>query len=182
MNERQVNIVEVGMRDGLQNEAALLPTADKIQFIDRLIAAGIRQIEVGSFVRPDLIPALADTAEVMQGITRQPNVRYIALVPNRKGMERAVATQTPTVAVFTAATESFTKHNINMTIAESLAQARDVIDEAKQHQIDVRGYVSVAWKCPYEGKVATAKVVEVAAALADLSCYEISLGDTIGAA
>lgn len=177
-----VNIVEVGMRDGLQNESSILPTQDKITFIHRLIAAGVRQIEVGSFVRPDLIPALADTADVMQGIERDPAVRYIALVPNLKGMERAVATKTPTVAVFAAATEDFTKHNINMTIAESLTKARAVLEEAKQHNIAVRGYVSVCWKCPYEGDVALEKVVEVAAALHEMGCYEVSLGDTIGAA
>lgn len=179
---QHLRIVEVGLRDGLQNEAAILPTAQKIAYIERLVAAGAREIEIGSLVRPDRVPQLADTAAVMAGITRDPGVRYIALVPNAKGMTRALAVHVPTVAVFTAASEAFTHNNINMTIAQSLVAARAVADMAVAHGVAVRGYVSTCWVCPYEGPVGPARVLDVARDLLAMGCYEVSLGDTIGAA
>lgn len=182
MDAQHLRLVEVGMRDGLQNEVAILPTARKIAFIAQLVAAGVREIEVGSFVRPDRVPALADTAAVMAGIARDPDVRYIALVPNAKGMTRALAAHVPTVAVFTAASEAFTHNNINMTIAQSLAAAHAVADMAHVHGVAVRGYASTCWVCPYEGPVDVARVLDVARDLLAMGCYEVSLGDTIGAA
>ena len=175
-----VKIYEVGPRDGLQNEKKLLDTAVKVELIDRLSAAGLQYIEASSFVSPKWVPQLADAAEVFARITRAPGVTYSALVPNEKGMLGARAAKVPEIAVFTAASESFTQKNINCTIAESLERFRPVMAEARERDIRVRGYVSTVIACPYQGDIEPAAVADVAAALLDLGCYEISLGDTTG--
>src|SRR3954470_19664194 len=153
-----VTIVEVGPRDGLQNEKAVVPTAAKIAFINRLSATGLPVIEATSFVSPKAIPQLADAAEVFSRIDRAPGVRYPVLVPNLRGMERALSVGVQEIAVFTAASESFTKANINMTIADSFAAFAPVIAAAREHGVRVRGYVSTAFGCPYEGAVPPARV------------------------
>ncbi|HYK84250.1 MAG TPA: hydroxymethylglutaryl-CoA lyase [Ktedonobacteraceae bacterium] len=177
-----VRIVEVGPRDGLQNEKALIPTPQKIQFINMLADAGLPVVEATSFVSPRAIPQLSDATEVMTGITQLPTVQYPVLVPNIKGMERALAAGVRAVAVFTAASESFTRHNINATIAESLANSRPVVQLAQQEGVSVRGYISTVFGCPYEGDVAPEKVVSVTESLMEMGVSEISLGDTIGVA
>ncbi len=177
-----VRIVEVGPRDGLQNEKARVPTAQKIQFIQMLAEAGLPIVEATSFVSPRAIPQLSDASEVMAGLTRLPGTHYPVLVPNLKGMERALAAGVRSIAVFTAASESFTRHNINATIAESLANFRPVVALAKQEGIAVRGYISTVFGCPYEGKVEPRQALSVARALLDLGVDELSLGDTIGVA
>ena len=177
-----VHIVEVGPRDGLQNEKALIPTAQKIQFINMLADAGLPVVEATSFVSPRAIPQLSDATEVMQGITRFPTTQYPVLVPNLKGMERALAAGVRAIAVFTAASESFTRHNINATIAESLANFQPVVKLAQQEGVTVRGYISTVFGCPYEGYVAPEKVLAVAQALVEMGIGELSLGDTIGVA
>lgn len=179
---RRVRLVEVGPRDGLQNEPDKVPTVDKIAYIDLLTQAGLRDIEVTSFVRPARVPQLADAAEVFEGIFHRDGVRYSALVPNRKGLENALAAGVRSIAVFTGATESFTRRNINMTIAESLDRFGEVVRVALAEGIEVRGYVSVCFGCPYEGAVDPGRVVQVAEALIGLGCYEVSIGDTIGVA
>ena len=177
-----VRIVEVGPRDGLQNEKAHIPTAQKIQFINLLSEAGLRDIEATSFVSPRAIPQLSDAGAVMAGITRYTDVAYPVLVPNRKGMERALAAGVRAVSVFTAASESFTRHNINATIAESLENFRAIIELAQQEQVPVRGYISTVFGCPYEGVVEPHRVLSVAQALLVMGVVELSLGDTIGVA
>lgn len=179
---QRVTVVEVGPRDGLQNEPGVISTADKIRFIDLLSDAGFPYIEATSFVSPKAIPRLADAAEVMAGITRRPGTRYTALVPNRKGMERALAAGVDEVAVFTAATESFTQRNINTTIAGSIENFRPVVAMARERGIPVRGYISVVFGCPYEGAVPVASVVRVAEQLLALGVAQLSFGDTIGVA
>lgn len=179
---RSVRIVEVGPRDGLQNEKALIPTEQKIQFINLLAKAGLPVVEATSFVSPRAIPQLSDASAVMAGITRLPATSYPVLVPNLKGMERALAGGVRAVAVFTAASESFTCHNINATIAESLANFRPVVALAQQEGIPVRGYISTVFGCPYEGAVAPRQVLTVAQALLEMGIEELSLGDTIGVA
>jgi len=176
----EVRIVEVGPRDGLQNEKALLPAAAKIALIDRLSATGLRSIEATSFVSPKWVPQLADAAEVYAGIARRPGVRYPVLVPNAQGYERARAVGVDEIAVFTAASEAFNRKNINASIAESLQRFAPVIERAQADGVAVRGYVSTVLGCPYQGEVPVADVVRVAQALHALGCYEISLGDTIG--
>jgi len=171
--------VEVGARDGLQNETQVVPTPVKVSLIDRLVAAGLRTIEAGAFVHPKRVPQMADTAEVLAGIARRPGVRYPVLVPNETGMARALAAGADEVAVFAAASESFSQHNINCSIAESLARFAPVM-AAAAHGVLVRGYVSCVLGCPYEGEIAPQQVAEVAERLAGMGCYEISLGDTIG--
>jgi isopropylmalate/homocitrate/citramalate synthase len=178
----RVTVVEVGPRDGLQNEKGVVATADKIRFIDLLSAAGYPVIEATSFVSPKAIPQLGDAAEVMAGITRRPGIRYTALVPNRKGMERALAAQVDEVAVFTGASESFVQHNINTSIAGSIENFRSVVEMARAAGMRVRGYVSTAFGCPYEGAVAPAAVLSVTEQLLALGVDEISIGDTIGVA
>ncbi len=178
----RVTIVEVGPRDGLQNEKGVITTADKIQFIDLLSDAGFPVIEATSFVSPRAIPQLADAAEVMAGITRRPGVRYTALVPNAKGMERALAAGLREVAVFTGASETFVQHNINMSIAGSIESFRPVLEMARAAGVRVRGYISTAFGCPYEGAVAPEAVKRVAAMLLELGVDELSIGDTIGVA
>ena len=177
-----VRIVEVGPRDGLQNEKALVPTLQKIQFIHMLAEAGFPVVEATSFVSPRAIPQLSDATEVMRGITQLPTTQYPVLVPNIKGMERALAAGVRAVAVFTAASESFTRHNINATIAESLTNFRPVVQLAHQEGVTVRGYISTVFGCPYEGYVAPEKVLSVAQALLEMGISELSLGDTIGVA
>ena len=176
----KVRMVEVGPRDGLQNEGEILPAAVKIALIDRLSATGLAVIEATSFVSAKWVPQMADGAEVMAGITRRPGTSYPVLVPNLKGFEAAMAAKAEEVAVFAAASESFSQRNINCSIAESLARFAPVVSAAKSAGIKVRGYVSCVLGCPYEGEVAPQKVAEVALRLAKMGCYEISLGDTIG--
>lgn len=176
----KVRIVEVGPRDGLQNEAGVVPAAVKIELINRLADAGLQAIEATAFVSPKWVPQMADNAEVMAGIQRKRGVAYPVLVPNLKGFEAALAAGAGEVAVFGAASEAFSRKNINCSIAESLARFEPVAQAAKQHGLRIRGYISCVAGCPYQGAVAPAAVAEVAAALYRMGCYEISLGDTIG--
>jgi len=175
-----VRIVEVGPRDGLQNEKTLVPTPAKIELIDRLGATGLSTIEATSFVSPKWVPQLADAADVFTGITRKAGVRYPVLVPNELGYERARAVGADEVAVFTAASEAFNQKNINATIDESIERFRPVVERARADGVRVRGYVSTVLGCPYQGQVPVADVVRVAKRMHELGCYEISLGDTIG--
>ena len=175
-----VRIVEVGPRDGLQNEKTLVPAAAKIELIDRLSATGLRSVEATSFVSPRWVPQLADAAEVYVGIAKRPGVRYPVLVPNEQGYERARAVGVDEIAVFTAASEAFNLRNINASIEESLQRFAPVIERAQADGVAVRGYVSTVLGCPYQGDVSLADVVRVAKALHAMGCYEISLGDTIG--
>ena len=174
-----IRIVEVGPRDGLQNEARQVPTEVKVQFVDALSACGLQEIEVSSFVSPKWIPQLADAEQVFAGIRRAPGVTYMALVPNEQGLERAERARADKVAVFTAASETFSLKNTNATIAETLVRFKPVIARSK---VPVRGYISTAFHCPFEGPVEPAKVLDVARALLDLGCAELSIGDTIGKA
>jgi hydroxymethylglutaryl-CoA lyase len=178
----RVTIFEVGPRDGLQNEARLIPTADKIRLIDGLSACGFDHIEVASFVSPKWVPQMADAAEVLAGIQRRPGVSYAALTPNMQGFERALEAGADEVAVFASASEGFSQKNINCSIAESLERFRPVLQSAKSAMLPVRGYVSCVTDCPYAGPVAPEAVAHVAEALIDLGCYQISLGDTLGSA
>jgi hydroxymethylglutaryl-CoA lyase len=175
-----VRIVEVGPRDGLQNEKTLVATADKIALIDRLSATGLQTIEATSFVSPKWVPQLADAAEVFTGITRRSGVAYPVLVPNEQGYERARAVGVEEIAVFTAASEAFNRKNINASIDESIERFRPVLERARADNVRVRGYVSTVLGCPYQGEVPVADVVRVAKRLHDAGCYEVSLGDTIG--
>lgn len=178
----RVRVVEVGPRDGLQNEKALVPTEQKIRFISMLAEAGLPVVEATSFVSPRAIPQLSDASEVMNGITRLAGTSYPVLVPNVKGMERALAGGVRSIAVFTAASESFTRHNINATIAESLANFRPVVAMAQREGVAVRGYISTVFGCPYEGKVEARSALRVARDLLEMGIGELSLGDTIGVA
>jgi hydroxymethylglutaryl-CoA lyase len=179
---KRVTVVEVGPRDGLQNEDSVVPTAVKIAFIDALTAAGLPVVEATSFVNPKSIPQLADAADVMKGINRREGVRYPVLVPNERGMDRAMAAGAREIAVFTAASESFTRHNINATIAESIERFVPVVVRAKAQGVRVRGYISTCFGCPYEGAVSPDAVVSVAQRLVSLGVDELSIGDTIGVA
>ncbi len=176
----RVKMVEVGPRDGLQNEAAAVTPAIRIELIDRLSAAGLAVVEAGSFVSPKWVPQMAETDVVLAGITRRPGVAYPVLVPNLKGFEAARAAGAKEIAVFGAASESFTRKNINCSIAESLKRFAPVAAAAREAEIRVRGYVSCVLGCPYEGEIAPAPVAEVAGRLFDMGCHEVSLGDTIG--
>jgi hydroxymethylglutaryl-CoA lyase len=175
-----VRIVEVGARDGLQNEKTIVPAATKIELIDRLSATGLRTIEATSFVSPKWIPQLADAEQVFGGIRRRPGVAYPVLVPNLQGYERARAAGAEEVAVFAAASEAFSRKNVNATIDESIERFAPVLERARADNVKVRGYVSTVLGCPYQGEVPVADVVRVARRLHALGCYEISLGDTIG--
>lgn len=175
-----VRIVEVGPRDGLQNEKTHVATADKIELIDRLSATGLKTIEATSFVSPRWVPQLADAAEVYAGIQRRPGIAYPVLVPNEQGYERALAVGVREVAVFTAASEQFNRTNTNAGIDESLQRFAPILARAAADGIKVRGYVSTVLGCPYQGEVPLADVVRVAVALHRMGCYEVSLGDTIG--
>ena len=175
-----VRIVEVGPRDGLQNEQVDIGTASKIELIDRLSRTGLRSIEATAFVSPKWVPQMADAAAVLDGITRQPGIAYPVLVPNEQGYERARAAGATEVAVFTAASEAFNLKNTNATIAQSLDRFRPVLERANADRVRVRGYVSTVLGCPYQGDVPLADVVRVASELHAMGCYEVSLGDTIG--
>jgi hydroxymethylglutaryl-CoA lyase len=177
---KKVRIVEVGPRDGLQNEKQEVPTPVKLELIERLAEAGLPAVEATAFVSPKWIPQMADHTEVLERIRRKPGVAYPVLTPNLKGFEAARAAGATEVAVFGAASESFSKKNINCSIAESLERFRPVADAAREAGVKVRGYISCVLGCPYEGEIAPQKVAEVARALNDMGCYEISLGDTIG--
>ncbi len=178
---KQVRLVEMSPRDGLQNEAGpVIATEVKTGLIDRLAGCGLIHIESASFVSPKWVPQMGDAAEVMAGIKRKPGVRYSVLTPNLRGFENALAAGVDEVAVFGAASESFSQKNINCSIAESLERFLPVMEAAKKNNIPVRGYVSTVLGCPYEGDIAPEQVAKVAKELADMGCYEISLGDTIG--
>ena len=178
----RVTIVEVGPRDGLQNESAPIDIADKVAFVDRLSDAGHRVIEVSAFVSPTWVPQMADAAGVFARIARRPGTRYTALVPNLEGLARAIAAGVDEIAVFAAASETFSRRNTNKTIAESLAGYKAVCARAKEVGLPVRAYVSSAFGCPFEGPVAPDAVAAVAAALIDMGAYEVSVSDTIGVA
>ena len=178
----KVTIVEVGPRDGLQNEKSQIATADKIQFVDLLSEANFPVIEVTAFVRPSRVPQMADAAEVFGGVTKRPGTRYTALVPNLQGLERAVAAGVTEVAVFAASSETFSRRNINQGIDESLETYQQVCERARALGIRVRGYRSTAFGCPYEGEVPPAQVAEVAGRLLDLGVFEVVVSDTIGIA
>lgn len=177
---KYVKLVEVGPRDGLQNEAKILPTLMKIDFINRLSETGLTVIEATSFVSPKWIPQLADHKEVLEGITKKENISYPVLVPNLQGCENAIASGAKEIAVFTTPSETFCKKNINCTVEESLQKIAEVTTLAKKHSIKIRGYLSCVLGCPYEGEISPDKVAALAEKLIALGCYEISLGDTIG--
>jgi isopropylmalate/homocitrate/citramalate synthase len=179
---RRVTIVEVGPRDGLQNESGVVPTPAKVAFVNALSAAGHAVIEVSAFVSPKWVPQMADAAEVFAGITRRDGVRYTALVPNLAGLARADAAGVREIAIFAAASETFSRKNINQTIDESLATYRAVVDDAHARGMRVRGYLSTCFGCPFEGQVPPARVGEVAARLLDLGVFEVAISDTIGVA
>jgi len=176
----KVKIVEVGPRDGLQNEKQIVPTAIKIELINRLAEAGVRVIEATSFVSPKWVPQMGDNAAVMQGITRQPATVYPVLTPNLQGFDAAIQAGASEVAIFAAASETFSRKNINCSIAESLKRFEPILSSASALEIPVRGYVSCVVGCPYEGAIAPEQAAGVAKALFDMGCYEVSLGDTIG--
>ncbi|MDE3401455.1 MAG: hydroxymethylglutaryl-CoA lyase [Coxiella burnetii] len=177
---KKVTLVEVGPRDGLQNEPQNVPTHLKIEFINQLSQSGLSVIEATSFVSPKWVPQMADHREVMEGITRNPSVRYTALVPNEQGFDDALDAHISEVSVFTAASETFSQKNTNCSIEESLNRIARVIERAKKNNLAVRGYVSCVLGCPYEGEIALHQVLTVAERLVNLGCYQISLGDTIG--
>jgi hydroxymethylglutaryl-CoA lyase len=176
----RVRIVEVGPRDGLQNEKQAIDIATRVQLVNMLGDAGLRSIEAGSFVNPAWVPQMAGSEEVFSQIKRDNNARYVALVPNLKGFERAVNVAANEVAIFAAASEAFSKKNINCSIEESMERFKPVMDAAKERGIPVRGYVSCVISCPYEGEVTPQKVAQVSERLLEMGCYEISLGDTVG--
>ncbi len=177
-----VTLYEMGPRDGLQNERTLIATADKVALVDKLSDCGFRNIEVTSFVSPKWVPQMADAAQVLAGISRKTNVVYAALTPNERGFENALAAGADEVAIFASASEGFSKANINCSIAESIHRFQPVMTAAKSAGLRVRGYVSCVTNCPYDGAVAPKSVAQVAAQLMDMGCYQVSLGDTIGAA
>lgn len=177
-----VEIFEVGPRDGLQNEGGDIPVADKIALVNCLSRAGLKRIECASFVSPKWVPQMAGSAKVLAGIQRAPGVSYAALTPNLRGLQDALAAQADEVAIFGSASEGFSHANINASIAESLERFQPVTEAAREAGVPVRGYVSCAVECPYDGPTPPAEVARVAAALRDMGCYEISLGDTIGKA
>lgn len=176
----KVNIFEVGPRDGLQNEATLLSVEDKVTFIQELIVAGLKNIEVGSFVSPKWVPQMANSLAVCQALPKTPDVTFSGLTPNLRGLEEALAAGVDEIAIFGAASERFSQTNINCSVAESLLRFQPVVALAQQHNIPVRGYVSTVLGCPYQGDVPIKDVLNVVKALHDMGCYQISLGDTIG--
>jgi len=177
---QKVRLVEVGPRDGLQNEAQLISIADKVQLVDELTASGLSHIEVGSFVSPKWVPQMAGSSEVFAQIQREQGVTYAALTPNLRGFEDALAAGVKEVAVFAAASEAFSQRNINCSISESLERFAPIMEAARLYGIKVRGYVSCVLGCPYEGEIAPQQVAGVSRELIDMGCYEVSLGDTIG--
>jgi len=182
MNPRRVTIVEVGPRDGLQNEHAQVGTADKIEFVNRLSAAALPAIEVSAFVSPKWVPQMADAADVFAGITRRPGTRYTALVPNAAGLDRAIAAGVTEVAIFAASTETFSRKNINQSVDESFVTYKEVCDRALAAGLRVRAYLSTAFGCPYEGPVAPGIVAGLVARLTALGAFEVAVSDTIGIA
>jgi len=178
----QVTVYEVGPRDGLQNEARQVPTAEKIRFIDSLVAAGIRDIEITSFVSPKWIPQLGDAAEVARGVQRPPGVRMSALVPNRRGLDTALAAGMKEIAVFMSTSETHNKKNVNKTIAETLVAFGDVVPPALAAGVSVRAYLSTVFGCPYEGEVDPEVAVQLTERLRDMGVYQVSISDTIGVA
>ena len=179
---QQVTIVEVGARDGLQNEPVIVDSVDKIALINQLSASGLSLIEVGSFVSPQLVPQMADTADILAGVERRPDISYPVLVPNQKGLEAALSAGAEEVAIFCAASETFSQRNLNCSIKQSFERFAKLTEMALSQGVKVRGYISCVAGCPYEGDVATKVVADLAAQLVELGCYEISLGDTIGIA
>jgi hydroxymethylglutaryl-CoA lyase len=179
---QKVKIVEVGPRDGLQNEKKIVSLADKIQFITLLSQAGFQEIEAGAFVSPKWVPQMSDTRGVFENLDLSSGIAYTALVPNEKGMEAALQAGVKKIAVFTAASETFNQKNINASIAESIQRFEPVVKMARSHQVEVRGYVSTAFVCPYEGEIQASTVADVVQKLADLGIQDISIGDTIGKA
>jgi len=179
---KRVTIVEVGPRDGLQNERAIVSTPDKIEFVNRLSAAGLPVIEVSAFVSPKWVPQMADAAEVFAGIARRQGTRYTALVPNLAGLDRALAAGVAEIAVFASASETFSRKNINQSVDDSLATYKQVCDRARAAGLRVRGYLSTAFGCPFEGDVPPSRVADIAARLADLGVFEVAISDTIGIA
>jgi hydroxymethylglutaryl-CoA lyase len=178
----QVKVVEVGPRDGLQNVKEIIPTESKMNYIEKLVRAGCRYIEVTSFVHPKWVRQLADSKELYNQLPRKEGVHYIALVPNTKGMEAAVELGVQEVAVFTSASETFSQKNTNASIAESLRRCREVAEMGRRHGIPFRGYISTSFGCPFEGPISPNRVVEIAGELLDMGVYEVSLGDTVGVA
>jgi hydroxymethylglutaryl-CoA lyase len=177
-----VHVVEVGPRDGLQNESTNIATGTKVELVDRLAAAGLRTVEATSFVNPKAVPQLADAADVMDRITRRDGVSYPVLVPNERGYDGALAAGATSISVFAAASESFSQRNINASIAESIERFRPIVERAGDDGVHVRGYVSTAWGCPFEGPIAPGAVHDVVQRLADLGITDVSIGDTIGVA
>ncbi|WP_133470652.1 hydroxymethylglutaryl-CoA lyase [Paraglaciecola marina] len=180
MYPNYVKVVEVGPRDGLQNEKSIIPLQTKITLIEQLAAAGCKYIESGSFVSPKWVPQMADSDQVFKHITRQPEVHYSALTPNLEGLRAALSSSVDEIAVFASASESFSQKNINCSIQQSLVRFQPLLDMARAHHLPVRGYVSCVLGCPYEGNISPSKVTTVCKSLLDMGCYEISLGDTIG--
>ena len=178
----KVTIVEVGPRDGLQNERAAIATADKIAFVDRLSDAGHQVIEVSAFVSPKWVPQMADAVDVFAGITRRPGVKYTALVPNQQGLARAIAAGVTEAAIFAAASETFSRRNINQTIDESLASYALVCADARAAGLPVRGYLSTCFVCPFEGRIDPRRVAEISGRLLEIGVYQVAISDTIGAA
>ena len=178
----RVKVVEVGPRDGLQNVEEIIPTESKIAYIEKLVEAGCRYIEVTSFVHPKWIPQLADSKTVYSQLPREEGVHYIALVPNVKGMETGLEVGVQEIAIFTSASETFSQKNTNASVTESLRRCREVAETARRHKIPFRGYISTAFGCPFEGSVSPNRVVEIADELFDMGVYEVSIGDTIGIA
>ncbi len=176
----RVHVTEVGARDGLQNERTIIPTEARVAFIEALVAAGTRQIEVGSFVHPRWVPAMADTDLIFKSLKREEGVRYLGLVPNMRGYDRALDVGCEAIAIFTAATEGFAAANINMSIAESLDVFRGLAARARADGVAMRGYISTVFACPYDGPTRPEQVLPIAEELLALGCYEVSLGDTIG--
>lgn len=178
----RIRVVEVGPRDGLQNEPDVVPLEAKVAFIERLADAGLPVIEIGSFVRPDRVPQMADTEEVARRVAHRIGAVSVALVPNRRGLERALSAGLRTIAVFTAASEAFAQANIGMSIDASLHVFRDIVEDAGRRGVTVRGYISAAWWCPYTGRVSPDAVRRVAVALLEMGCADLGIADTIGAA
>ena len=181
-DKRSVLVVEVGPRDGLQNEPGTIPTEVKVQFVNDLSAAGLRVIETTSFVNPKAVPQLADAGEVMRQIVRHPGVRYPVLVPNLKGFERAIGGDATAIALFTAATEAFASANVGTSIAGTFVRFAPILERARKMDVWVRGYISVAFGCPYTGEVSPTTVVDLASRLFELGCSEVAIADTIGVA
>lgn len=177
---KKVTIVEVGPRDGLENQSEIIATPTKVQFINALSESGLKVIEATSFVSPKWVPQMADSSEVMQGIARHDGIAYPALVPNLKGLENALQANVKDIAVFTAASTTFTQKNTHCTLEESLERIRAIVEAAKPHQLNIRAYISCVLGCPYEGAIDPQVVADIAAELIALGCYEVSLGDTVG--